>query len=152
MATVPTPEAPALHQHRVPRLQLSAGLQQVVGGQKDDGHAAGLHRVDGLRVGEDEVGVHRDVLGLASGPHGHDALANGDAFHLRAYLGDGTGGLQPQRSGQVRPGVAAAPAHQVGVVHPGGIDFDQHLVGPWLPIGTVLPLQHVQAAEFVNAD
>ena len=56
---------PGLNQHRMARLQLPAGLQQMVGSQEHDGHTAGLHRVNGFGVGKDEVTVDRHQSRLA---------------------------------------------------------------------------------------
>ena len=143
---------PGLHQNRITWLHLAPGFQQMVGRQKYDGHSPSMHWVDGFRVRKDQVPVYGNVFGLSAGSHRHHLLPHGDPVDRRPNFDHSARRFQSQGGGQVGAGIVAAPAHDVGVVDPRRLHFDEDLVGPWRGLRSILPLEDIQAAEFVDTD
>ena len=125
----------------------------MVGGQEGNGHAAGVDRVDAVRIRENEIVIDGHVFRLALGAHGHNPLPHRQAAigYVRAQRGDGSRCFQSQGGRQVGTRVIPLAAHDVGVVDAGRVDLDQRLVRAGRGLRRVLPLQDLDTAVFFDA-
>ena len=111
------------------RLEFRAHHQRLRHGEEGLGQRGGIDQRQSAGQGQDLARRHRDILGISAAvAEGDDAVAGlerRDAFahgrNLAGYLEAGHRGMAGRRV------VPAAPLEQVGIVHAGRRDADQHL-------------------------
>ena len=87
-----------------------------------------IHR---LRDRHDDVGIDRDLLGIAAAEaqHGERALPDPQVCDFRADLDDLAGGFETRGEREFRPHLVLAGDHQrVGEIDPAGMDPDARFV------------------------
>ena len=137
-AGLQTPDHHDVRPHRARRLHQAAGLDEV--------GALGYRR--------DLTRGHGDQLGVpAAREQGADLVADSERRHTVTQSCNLTGTLQPEDVG--RAGwrlVEALPLEQVGSVHTGGLDADEHFARAGFGVGPLHDLQSVHFTGFIDDD
>ncbi len=138
------PARPAVHQVHLARVEMGLLVDGALDGARRLRQARGVRQRDAVRDRQQLPLRHGHFLRVPAAAeqraHLVPQLPAGDFVAKR---GDPAGAFQP---GVVRRArwrrVAALALHQVGPVHPGGGDIDDHLVRSRHRVGDLLPAEH----------
>lgn len=129
----------AVHEQGLAGAESGEHADVRVHGARGLGQAGGLDQVDGVGDGQHlGRGCHDERRVAAAGQQRAHMVADGHRGHAVTECPDGAGDLEPQDlRGAGRRRVVPRALLQVGVVHPGGGDLDEHLARGGHRVGQV---------------